>query len=308
MGDSDTTITVMNLERFATHDGPGIRTAVFVKGCPLHCPWCANPETQSLGPVHFFDADRCVGCGECALSCPNGAISLVTEGNRRYPRVNHARCDGCRLCERACLREAITLQGRVMSVGEVLSVVERDRDYYEASGGGVTLSGGEPLMFADKALAFLRESHVRGLNTAIETTGNVATKTLKMVEPYVDHFLYDVKSLDEDLLRKTVGGSARLNQAGLRWLAGHCPDKINVRVAVIPGFNFDDETLKGIIDWLWEIGVRRVNLLPYHTLGLGKYRKLGREYECPRSPLRDEDLEDLHRYARSLGMESKIGA
>ncbi|WP_075279215.1 glycyl-radical enzyme activating protein [Thermophilibacter provencensis] len=308
MGDADKTITVMNLERFATHDGPGIRTAVFVKGCPLHCPWCANPETQSLGPVHFVDGERCVGCGECARSCPNGAISLVTEGGRRRPRVDPARCSGCRACERACLREAIVLQGHVMSVGEVLSVAERDRDYYEASGGGVTLSGGEPLMFADTALAFLREARVRGLDTAVETTGNVAFETLRAVEPYVDHFLYDVKSLDESSLRNVVGGSVKLNQEGLRWLAARCPDKINARVAVIPGFNFDDEELKGIIDWLWEIGVRRVNLLPYHTLGLGKYAKLGRDYACSRSSLRDEDLEELHEYALSRGMESKVGA
>lgn len=308
MNNAEVKLTVMNLERFATHDGPGIRTAVFLKGCPLHCPWCANPETQYRGLVHFLNGKRCLGCGSCASACPRGAITLVdVEGSRR-PSFDAAKCSGCRSCERACLQEAIELQGRIMSVGEVLDIVERDRDYYEASGGGVTLSGGEPLLSRGHALAFFRESKARGLDTAVETTGNVPLETIKAVEPYVDHFLYDVKSLDAEQLRKVVGGNARLNQDNLRWLAERCADKINVRIAAIPTFNHDHDTLVAMIDWTRALGISRVNLLPYHTLALGKYEKLGLEYGYPRQSIRDEELQSLHEYAISLGMESRIGA
>lgn len=308
MNDAEVKLTVMNLERFATHDGPGIRTAVFLKGCPLHCPWCANPETQPRGLVHFLDRKRCVGCGSCAAACPQGAITLVEADGSRHPNFDATKCNGCRSCERACLQEAVELQGRVMSVGEVLDIAERDRDYYEVSGGGVTLSGGEPLLSCERALAFFREAKARGLDTSVETTGNVPLETIQAVEPYVDHFLYDVKSLDADQLREVVGGNAKLNQENLRWLAESCADRINVRIAAIPTFNYDHDTLVAMIDWTHALGITRVNLLPYHTLALGKYEKLGLEYAYPRQSVRDEELQPLHEYALSLGMESRIGA
>lgn len=304
MEDNDVTLTIMNLERFATHDGPGIRTAIFLKGCPLHCPWCANPETQSLGQVIFHDRERCVGCRSCLAACMRGAIGFA-EG---HPTFDVTRCDACRACERACLQEAIEVQGSARTVGEVLDVAERDRDYYEESGGGITVSGGEPLMFVEKALPLLRAAKERHLDTAVETTGNVPSSTIRAVEPYVDHFLYDFKHEDGGLLRRVTGGNAELIETNLSWLVSRCADKINVRVPVIPGFNFSEETLTSMIDHLHALGVPRVNLLPYHTLGLGKYQKLGREYQCPRRSLHDEDLEPYHRHALGLGMESKIGA
>lgn len=304
MRDADVRLTVMNLERFATHDGPGIRTAVFLKGCPLRCPWCANPETQSLGQVVFHDRTRCVGCGSCALSCPQDAIRM--EGGR--PTFDLVRCDGCRACERACLQEAIEVQGSTRTVGEVLDVAERDRDYYEASGGGLTVSGGEPLMFADKALPLLREAHARGFDTAVETTGNVEPSTIRVAEPYVDHFLYDFKHEDQARLRQVTGADGALVEANLRWLLREHADKVNVRVPVIPGFNYDPATLTSMLDRLHAMGALRVNLLPYHTLGLGKYEKLGRPYRFPRQSLGDEDLAPYHEHALALGMESKVGA
>lgn len=304
MNDGDVRLTVMNLERFATHDGPGIRTTVFLKGCPLRCPWCANPETQTLGRVVFHDRERCVGCGSCLRACTRGAIAF--EGG--YPSFDLTLCDGCGACGRACLKEAIEFQGEERTVGDVLDVVERDLDYYEESGGGVTVSGGEPLMFVNRALPLLREARRRGLDTAVETTGNVPRSTIEKVEPYVDHFLYDFKHSDPDRLHEVTGGDGLLIEGNLRWLLKRCPERINVRIPVIPGFNFDERTLMGMLERLHGMGVLRVNLLPYHTLGLGKYQKLGIAYRCPRQALSDKDLEPYHRRALALGMESKIGA
>ncbi|MCH3943761.1 MAG: glycyl-radical enzyme activating protein [Atopobiaceae bacterium] len=303
-GRDDVRVRVANLERFATHDGPGIRTTVFLEGCPLHCPWCANPETQSGLPALFHDAERCVGCRECEGACPEHAIAFVGGTFSFDP----ARCSGCRLCERSCLHEALELQGRTRTAGDVLDEAERDRDYYETSGGGLTLSGGEPLANSEWALALLKGARARGLDTAVETTGNVAAWTIEAAEPLVDHFLYDLKHLDDETLRRVTGGDGRLVKANLALLLQRCPEKVNVRIPVIPGFNHDPELLVAMIDWLKAAGALRVNLLPYHTLARDKYRKMGREYECPPDPLDDRDLSPFHEYALSIGMESKIGA
>jgi len=301
-------LRVMNIERFATHDGPGIRTCIFLKGCPLCCPWCANPETQEpMLPVLFHDERRCVGCRACEAACGASGAGAISFGSGAFS-FDATRCTSCHVCERACLHEAIALQGYVRTVDELLSLVDRDRDYYEASGGGVTLSGGEPLMHVAEARAFLAEAHARGFDTAVETTGNVPRATVLGVEPLVDHFLYDLKHLDEKTLREATGGNAALVTENLVHLARQCSEKINVRIPVIPGFNFYPDTIRSMIEWCRAVGVTRVNLLPYHTLGRDKYRKMGRAYTGVEHMLVDADLESFHEYALSLGMESKIGA
>ncbi|MDD3485192.1 MAG: glycyl-radical enzyme activating protein [Atopobiaceae bacterium] len=307
--DEGTVLLVMNLERFATHDGPGIRTVVFLKGCPLHCPWCANPETQMAGPVVFHDVRRCVGCAACERACPAGAITMREDADGSpCPSFDLGRCDGCGACERACLHEAIALQGRRRSVRAVLDEVLRDADYYEASGGGLTVSGGEPLAVPAQVMPLLREAKARGLDTAIETCGNVPLDIIEEAEPLVDHFLYDLKHLDDRVLARVTGGDGVLIKGNLAWLARRCPQKVNAHIPVIPGFNYDAGVLRPMIGWLHEVGVTRVNLLPYHTLGLAKYEKLHRAYDLPRQGLADKDLMPYHEYALSLGMESRIGS
>lgn len=306
--DNDAMLNVINLERFATHDGPGIRTVIFLKGCPLFCPWCANPETQEVRlPVLFHNANRCVGCRECERVCApeGGAISF----GGGYFSFDAAKCSECGLCLRACLHDALEFCGRSRTVREVLDVAERDRDYYEASeGGGITVSGGEPLLHREWALPLLREAHARGLNTAVETTGNVSWETIEAVEPHVDHFLYDFKHIDDLTLRRVAGGNGPLIKENLERLAATHAEKINAHIPVIPGFNYDRHTLVSMIDWLRGIGITRLNLLPYHTLGLGKYQQLHLEYQVTGKSLADDALTEYHEYALSLGMESKVGA
>lgn len=303
--DFERAVGYTQIERFATHDGPGIRSVVFLKGCPLHCPWCANPETQSLRPVLMHEARKCVGCRACEAACPTGAISFAG-GSFSH---DASACSLCRACEEECLRDAISFHGTTATVRQVLDVVVRDRDYYDNSaGGGVTFSGGEPLMRADQILALVRAAKAAGLNVAVETTGNVPFETVCAVEPYVDHFLYDYKHADDTILRQVTGGDGLLVKRNLTWLLAEHADKVNAHIPVIPGFNHDHDLLMGMIDELRSLGCNKINLLPYHTLGKGKYEQMGWRYTCPDKPLEDEALTEYHLHALSIGMESRIGA
>lgn len=280
---------------------------MFLKGCHLRCPWCANPESQSFLPVLGHMTSKCVACMSCVAACPSKAISFVSLDSSGF-RFDATRCIECHLCERACLHEAVGLMGETRTVGEVVDLALRDEDYYEASGGGITLSGGEPLLSPTEATALLREAHHAGMDTALESCYDVPLERVIAIEPYVDHFLGDLKHLDDEKMHQVTGGDNRRVKQAIRWLAKACPDKVNVHIPVIPGFNYDARTLMGMIDWLFDTGVRRINLLPYHTLGIQKYEKTGRTYTYPRQSLCDEDLKRYHEYALSLGMESKIGA
>lgn len=296
-------VLVTNIERFATHDGPGIRTTVFLKGCPLHCPWCANPETQSLRPVLMHDARRCVGCGECERACAYGALCMES----RF-LWKDALCMRCGACVQACLREALWFEGELLDVEDIVALAVRDRAYYERSGGGITFSGGEPLMCREQILALVSAAKRARLTVAVETTGNIPQETIETVRPFVDHWLYDLKHIDDSRLHGVIGANGPRIKSNLIWLLKCCPERVNVRIPVVPGFNYEEETLHGMLDWLVSHGCTKVNLLPYHTLGKGKYERLGWDYTCSDSSLKDEDLLPYHEYALERGMESKIGA
>lgn len=238
-------VRVMSIQRFSIHDGPGIRTTVFLQGCPLHCPWCCNPESQSR------------------------------------------------------------TGGKEMTVGEVMATVERDRDYYRNSGGGVTFSGGEAFLQSEALLALLEAAKAAGLHTAVETCGEAAPEWLQRAEPLTDLFLFDIKHCDSDVQRRMTGANQDLILQNLRLLAGS--GKVIARIPCIPGFNLDEGTLRGIFNLALEHGIREVHLLPYHTLGLDKYGKLGREYTWSREPVHKEDLEPFAAIARSLGLAVRIG-
>ncbi len=297
-------IKVTNIERFATHDGPGIRTAVFLKGCPLYCPWCANPETQTLHPELLYTKRKCTGCHMCENNCPSKAIHFDQQGVFHYDRTL---CTNCRECERNCLYDAIEFQGNDMELAAIMKEVLKDKDYYDNSGGGITISGGEPFVQLDGLISILEASKEKGLDTAVETTGNYSLESLKRAEPYIDHYLYDFKHLDDQVLKEFTGGNGPLIKANLNYLLEHNAQKVFVRMPIIPGFNYEEELIKNTLDYLKQLGAERVNLLPYHTLGKEKYERMGKTYELSGTMLREEDLEEFHQYALGLGLESKIG-
>lgn len=299
-------INITNIERFSTHDGPGIRTTVFLKGCPLHCPWCANPETQSLIPELLYTESRCSHCRTCAKECPSGAITFNEDGQFCY---RQELCRFCQICVAGCLCDALEFQGKAMEVDEIMAEVMKDKDYYDNSrGGGITVSGGEPFVQVEGLVAILRASRAWGLNTAVETTGSYPLVTLQKAESYIDHFLYDFKHLDDERLRTVTGGNGAYVKSNLKYLLNQDADKVNVRMPIIPGFNFEPELIKSTLRYLKDLGTRKVNLLPYHILGRAKYEKMGKKYQLDAGMLYEEDLEEFHQYALSLGLESRIGA
>lgn len=295
----EVTASVMDLERFAIHDGPGIRTVVFLQGCPLHCIWCANPESQVIGAQLMYGESRCVGCGVCAGNCPASAIAF-REGRPQFCRE---RCIHCRCCEKGCLQGAIGFSGKSMTVEEIMEEVLRDQDYYENSGGGVTFSGGDPFVQFPALSELLKRCREQGLHTAVETCGQTSFSNIRQAEPMVDLFLFDLKHVDAEKLKAYTGGELHLIMKNLEYLAGVGGKKVILRVPVIPGFNHDAETMYGIVQVACRYGIETMHLLPYHTLGIDKYKRLGREYQLPRRTLLKKD--ELNQY-RAIGEESGL--
>lgn len=282
---------VMDIQRFCVHDGPGIRTVVFLKGCPMHCPWCANPESQSRKRVLLHDRKKCVGCGICQDSCANGVIRMGMEEERRIPVFKRERCVACGVCGSLCPAGAIAYSGTAMTTGEILAEVIKDADYYEASGGGVTLSGGEAFYIGNGLSELLEQFKAAGLHTAVETCGQFSYDTVENCMDDVDLFLYDVKHVDKNQLKSVAGGDVEVIMGNLKRLVQGRRD-VTVRIPVIPGFNHTKKDMGNIIGTVKSCGVERIELLPYHTLGKGKYEQLGRDYELGDTPmLTKKDLE-----------------
>lgn len=265
---------VFDIQRFSIHDGPGIRTTVFLQGCNLRCFWCHNPESQTAGPCVQFFADRCIACGLCVAACPEGA-QLLADGQRIYVRDL---CRTCGTCVDTCYAGALIIKAKRMTVAGVLAEIEKDRPYYEESGGGVTFSGGEPTLQADFLAALLVGCKERGLHTAVDTACHVSWETLARILPYTDLFLVDVKAFDEKTHRAGTGiGNGRILE-NVRRLAA-VGASLCVRIPVIPGFNANAAELGRIADFLAGLAlVPPVELLPFHHLGAGKYESLGRAY------------------------------
>ena len=287
---------VMEIERFAIHDGPGIRTTVFLQGCPLACPWCANPESQQIGKHLMYLQKNCVGCGRCAAACPHGCITL-REGR---PVFDRSCCKHCGACANACMSRAIRFSGKLMEVDDIVATLVRDRSYYAHSGGGITVSGGEPFVQAAGLTALLRSCKTQRLHTAVETTGNVPPRSIAAAEPLIDLFLFDFKHPDAYTLKNVTGGDLTLIMANLRKLT---PQKVVLRVPVIPGFNFDRETVWRIFEMALAQHITRVDLLAYHELGKGKYAQLGLPYRCgAEKSLTKNDLADLKALGTRMGL------
>ena len=276
---------IFEIKRLAIHDGDGIRTTVFFKGCPLRCVWCHNPEGLERPKQLACYAEKCVGCMECVSACPNGAHR---EENGVHV-LDRSLCTACGLCADTCLGEALTLFGREVTVDELMAVVLEDREFYENSGGGVTLSGGECLLQADFCAALLKECKAHGLHTAVDTCGFVGRDALDKVIPYTDVFLYDVKAADEDVHIRCTGRSNRLILDNLRYLDEQ-GKTTQIRIPCVPGWN--DGQMEKIRDVLAQLRhVDEIRVLGYHNYAGSKYGALSLPNTLPDTLPTEAELE-----------------
>ncbi len=265
---------VFNIQRFSLHDGPGIRTVVFFKGCPLRCQWCANPESQQFKPEITQFSANCIGCDVCLAACPHNAISRGPESMV----IDRALCNGCGTCAQTCYAEALRLMGKKYSVDQVMSEILKDSLFYRNSGGGVTLSGGEPLSQGDFALEVLQRCKALGIHTAIETSGYGPQNLVEEIAPLVDLIFFDIKHSDPIQHRKLTGVSNELIMSNLRLLDGFGKEII-VRTPIIPGCNDDQDNIDHTAEICRELSSVKIwELLPYHQLGEHKFACLGRDY------------------------------
>lgn len=287
-------LLITNIQRMSFHDGPGMRTTVFLKGCNLRCAWCHNPETQDARAELLFRAQRCVRCGLCVQSCPAGARTMGADG----PVRDVARCTLCGCCAESCLTGALAVAGRRVACRELTELVLRDEKIFRTTAGGVTCSGGEPLLQADAVAGFLREMRLRGVHTCVDTAGNVPWETFERVLPVADLFLYDVKAFSPQTHRQWTGVGNELILDNLRRLGTRAD--IWIRIPFVPGVN--TEQIGQIGAFLTQLPrVRRVEVLPYHTLGAEKCVELGRAQR--QFPVPDAAAcEHAERTLRELGL------
>ena len=290
---------VFNVQKFSIHDGPGIRTTVFLKGCPLRCQWCANPESQLAGAQITYDEKKCVHCGKCVRVCPKEALTM----EQGRIRVRFQRCDGCLTCTRECPGRALACEGVRKSVGEIVAECMQDADFYEESGGGVTISGGEGMAqpaFAEALAKALRE---KGVRTAIETTGYVSADVFRRLAPLFDLLLFDMKHYDPVRHREGTGVRNERIVENMTW-ARQAGIPTLPRIPVIPGFNDSLKDADGLAALLNQIGFRRVQLLPFHQMGERKYELLNRDYAMKGvKALHPEDLTDYRQAFLDAGLD-----
>ena len=265
---------IFNIERHALHDGPGIRTLVFIQGCAMRCRWCSNPEGLEAVPKLMVNQKLCHGCFDCIAACPKGALS---KGDDRIA-IDRSKCDVCGACTERCFYDALSVAGKSMTADEVLDVVLRDAAFYATSGGGVTLSGGEPTLQPDFSAELLQKCRACGVGTAIETCGHAKPQGFAAVAVHTDIFLFDIKHVDDGKHKIFTGVGCDLIRENYR-IAVSLGRQLIVRIPVIPGFNDTYEELAAIADFVTaEGGADMVHLLPYHCLGLPKYQALGMDY------------------------------
>lgn len=274
---------IFDIQRYSIHDGPGIRTLVFMKECPLRCLWCSNPESQSPSREMIFYPVKCIGCGECIEVCPTGAAQqqVISDAKKL--------CEDCGTCVIGCPSTARQMAGRIVSVEEVLEEIKKDTPFYRRSSGGVTITGGEPLMQDDFVASLLKRCRGMGIHTAIETSGYSRAESLKKVLKVVDLVLFDLKHMDSKKHKELtgVGNESILQNATITAKTGK---KTIFRVPVIPGYNDDEENIKAIAVFVSGLdSTREVHLIPYHRLGESKYTSLGRKYPLSHVKALDKD-------------------
>lgn len=287
---------IFNIQRYSIHDGPGIRTTVFLKGCPLSCFWCQNPESQTKKPEIFLDKSKCILCERCVAICPTGATSLLEESSA----IDRSICIGCGKCAEVCSNEARKVIGKFMTVDEVVSEVLRDTKFYENSGGGVTLSGGDPLAQPNFALSIMQRCKDEGLHVTIDTCGYAPWSTIEKLLKYADLVLFDIKVMDAVKHHEATGNDNHVILMNARRVAKLKP--MRVRIPVIAGFNDSLEEVRKIAHFTKnELGLVDIDLLLYNKMGEVKYEHLDRSY----IPLEAKD--DNHMQALESVVSLEVG-
>jgi len=289
------TAMIFDVKRFAVHDGPGVRTTLFLKGCPLHCLWCHNPESIAPSPQLGYYAHKCIDCSECAKVCPTHAHTMMG-GKHRFDR---AKCQACGLCESVCLGGALRLYGQTVTLPEALGLVLADRDFYGDTG-GVTLSGGEPLLQSGFCRELLKQLKAANIHTAVDTCLYVKWPVIEEVRPFTDLFLVDLKHLDSARHRQLTGRGNELILDNLRQLAATGAG-IEIRIPLIPGGNDDDANLLASGKLLDELHIKNVRLLPYHEMARSKYAALAMPDTMPQAEL-GRNMEHYTRLLRQFGL------
>jgi len=290
---------VFNIQRYSIQDGPGIRTTVFLKGCPLHCLWCHNPEGQSPKPEIIWWEKRCLGCRECVKACP-----LNTD---IFPPVFDLRCDLCGRCLEVCPGKALELAGKEFTVGQLMEEVLKDRIFYDLSEGGATFSGGEPLFQGNFLLEMLQACRRERVHVAVDTSGYASRELVLKVAELADLFLYDLKLMDEEKHLKYTGVSNSLILENISALL-RSGKKVIVRFPVIPGINDDDNNIRLMRNFLYPLNVMEIDLIPYHKIAQDKYRRIRRAYPLPSlEPIAQGRLEEIRKFFESFVPKVKIG-
>ncbi len=267
-------VLISNIQRFSTKDGDGIRTTVFFKGCPLRCKWCHNPETFTPHQEVMYNSENCTLCGRCVVNCPNGAITI----ENGILTTDSDKCNHCGTCTDYCYYNAREICGKYFSCDEICEAVLKDASFYRESGGGVTLSGGECLLYSEIVTCILKFCKMHRIHTAVDTSGFVPQETFEKVLPYTDVFLYDIKAYSTILHKELTGVDNHLIWSNLEFLC-HNGANVNLRLPIIEGCNAPLEDLESIAKKADSLGIKKVNLLPYHDMGKYKYTKLGMEYD-----------------------------
>jgi pyruvate formate lyase activating enzyme len=299
---------IFNIQGYSIHDGPGIRTIIFIKGCPLQCLWCDNPESQhTYVEVEFFE-DKCIHCGQCLTVCDYGAINEDLLCDPAH-KIDRARCKQILQCADICPTQALSRAGEEYTVQALMEQVLKEAPFWRRSGGGITLSGGDPLTQPQFTRAIVQECFHRNIHTAIETTGYAATQTYRHVIELVDLILFDLKHMDSDAHKRFCGVPNDLILTNLKETVKM--DKlVTIRVPTIPGYNLTPDNITATVQLAQELGIRDIHFLPFHQLGKDKYARLGRKYklnELTTLSYSDQRLQEAVEIAQRYGLNAQIG-
>ena len=290
---------IFDIKRYAIHDGPGIRTTVFFKGCPLTCSWCHNPEGKSPEPEFMWWEKKCLNCRDCQKKCPTNAISFSDTFI-----IEKEKCNLCKVCLDACHTGALELIGKEMTVSDVVKEIEKDIPFYDESQGGVTMSGGEPLMQPDFLYDLLKACKARGITTALDTCGYAPLDVLLTISEYVDLFLYDVKTMDDTVHKKVTGVS---NTKILTNLKALVHKNVIVRFPLIPGVNDDEKDIESLGKFVYSLGLHNITVLPYHAAGIEKVKRLQSNTVYMTNPPTAETIQKTKTIFQETGLNVQVG-